>query len=49
LLRRYLEVIRSGPTSRGYELEKLLADVFDAFNLDPRASFRVVRDRPTAG
>jgi Restriction endonuclease len=46
---RYLDVMAMSAQSRGYELEKLLADVFDAFDLDPRASFRVVGEQIDGG
>lgn len=38
---RYLEVVTIPAQARGFALEKLLRDVFDAFDLDPRAAFRV--------
>ncbi len=41
LKRRYFELLSSGePQKRGYELEKLLYEIFELFDLDPKASFR---------
>ncbi len=39
---RYLALVQASDTAkRGYELEALLRDVFELFDLDPRASFRI--------
>jgi hypothetical protein len=46
---RYLEVLALGPVPRGFALEKLLTAVFDAFDLDPRGSFRVVGEQIDGG
>ena len=46
---RYLEVLRMDPQPRGFALEKLLHDVFDAFDLDPRRSFRIVGEQIDGG
>lgn len=41
LKNRYLRLATStDPKSRGYELERLLYDLFELFDLDPKASFR---------
>jgi hypothetical protein len=46
---RYYEVMAMPAQARGYALEQLLGDVFDAFDLDPRASFRVVGEQIDGG
>lgn len=38
-------IIQQGAQRRGYELEKLLYDLFTLFDLDPKASFRVVGEQ----
>jgi hypothetical protein len=38
---RCAELIGQGAQERGYSLERLLRDLFDVFDLDPRASFRI--------
>jgi hypothetical protein len=41
LKKRYSELVISDKTQgRGYELEKLLYDIFELFDLDPKASFK---------
>lgn len=46
LNRQYLYLISSSnPQKRGYELEKLMFDVFELFDLDPKASFRNVGEQ----
>jgi len=37
------------PVPRGFALEKLLTQVFEAFDLDPRGSFRVVGEQIDGG
>ena len=37
----YVELEQLTPQWRGYAFERLLRDLFDAFDLDPRSSFRV--------
>ena len=38
---RYMNLVTStSPQQRGFELEKILYDMFDLFDLDPKASFR---------
>jgi hypothetical protein len=39
---QYVRMLQMAPQQRGYALERLLRDLFDAFDLDPRSSFRVV-------
>jgi hypothetical protein len=46
---RYLEIVGMEPTPRGFALETLLGDVFEAFDLDPRGSFRVVGEQIDGG
>lgn len=46
---RYLEILGMDPVPRGFALEKLLTDVFEAFDLDPRGSFRVVGEQIDGG
>lgn len=38
----YLDITQKAPQARGYAFERLLRDLFDTFDLDPRSSFRVV-------
>lgn len=37
------------PQRRGYALERLLYDVFEEFDLDPRQSFRVAGEQIDGG
>jgi hypothetical protein len=46
---RYFEILGLEPKPRGFALEKLLADVFEAFDLDPRGSFRVIGEQIDGG
>jgi hypothetical protein len=46
---RYVEVMTMPAQARGYALETLLHDVFDAFDLDPRASFRLTGEQIDGG
>ena len=46
---RYVAVVTMPAQARGYALEGLLRDVLDAFDLDPRASFRVVGEQIDGG
>jgi hypothetical protein len=46
---RYLEVVAMEPQARGFALETLLHDVFDAFDLEPRGSFRLVGEQIDGG
>jgi hypothetical protein len=45
----YLEILELQPVPRGFALEKLLTPVFEAFDLDPRGSFRVVGEQIDGG
>jgi hypothetical protein len=42
LRRRATALLTEEPQKRCYELEKLLCDRFDLFDLDPKASFKIV-------
>ena len=46
---RYFEILSMEPRPRGFALEKLLGDVFEVFDLDPRGSFRVVGEQIDGG
>jgi hypothetical protein len=41
----YVLVSSSEPQKRGYQLEKLLKDLFNLFDLDPKASFKIVGEQ----
>lgn len=44
--RQFYEIISpADPQGRGYKLEHLLRDLFELVDLDPKASFRVVREQ----
>lgn len=45
----YMRVLGLAPQPRGFALEKLLTSVFEAFDLDPRGSFRVVGEQIDGG
>jgi hypothetical protein len=45
----YLETVELPAQARGFALEKLLHDVFEAFDLDPKASFRVAGEQIDGG
>ena len=45
LARRLLQVARLEPQPRGYAFEKFLKDMFDAYGLSARASFRLVGEQ----
>jgi hypothetical protein len=49
LMARYLELMKMTPQQRGFALERLLRDLFDTFDLDPRASFRVTGEQIDGG
>ncbi len=49
LMRRYGEIVQMSPQQRGFELERLLRDVFEAFDLDPKASFRAIGEQVDGG
>lgn len=44
---RFLQMMGEGPQARGYSLERLLRDLFDVFDLDPRASFKIEGEQQT--
>ncbi len=46
---QYMELMAMKPQQRGFALESLLRDLFDAFDLDPKASFRVVGEQVDGG
>lgn len=37
----YIRLFAEDPQKRGYELEKIFHEIFDLFDLDPRASFKI--------
>lgn len=46
LLARFMDVaVGIDSQKRGYDLERLLLDLFELFDLDPRASFRIVGEQ----
>lgn len=45
LRQRYLEILDLQPQARGFALEKFLPELFNLYDLDPRASFRVVGEQ----
>jgi restriction endonuclease Mrr len=46
LSREFIEMVSStDPHQRGYKLERLMKDLFELFDLDPKASFRVVGEQ----
>jgi hypothetical protein len=49
LARRYGEIVQMSPQQRGFELERLLRDVFETFDLDPKASFRTTGEQIDGG
>lgn len=46
---RYLEIVQMEPRPRGFELEPFLRDLFDTFDLDPKASFRISGEQIDGG
>jgi hypothetical protein len=42
---RYMSLLPSDHQQRGFILEKLLSELFNLFDLDPRASFRVIGEQ----
>lgn len=46
---RYREIVTMPAQSRGFALEKLLHDALEAFDLDPKASFRVAGEQIDGG
>lgn len=45
----YFDVMALAPQARGYKLEPLLTAVFEAFDLDPRGSFKIVGEQIDGG
>lgn len=45
LSERYLRIVAEPPQSRGYSLERFLPELFDAFDIDAKASFRLVGEQ----
>lgn len=45
----FVQISSLEPRKRGYALEELLRDLFDAFELDPKASFKVVGEQIDGG
>jgi uncharacterized protein YeeX (DUF496 family) len=45
----FLEVTRMAPQARGFAFEKVLRELFALFDLDPKASFRVVGEQIDGG
>lgn len=45
LLHDFMELTREPPQQRGYSLERLLRDLFGVFDLDPKASFKIVGEQ----
>ena len=45
LRNEYLDLMLMAPQPRGYALEKLMAKLFDLFDLDPKESFRVTGEQ----
>lgn len=46
LTRVYCDLLKSiDPQGRGYQLEKILRELFEIFDLDPRASFKIVGEQ----
>jgi hypothetical protein len=49
LMASYVEILAMAPQQRGFALEGLLRALFDAFDLDPKASFRTVGEQIDGG
>ena len=46
LTKEYIELLGSRePQRRGYRLEKIIRELFELFDLDPRASFKIVGEQ----
>jgi hypothetical protein len=46
---RYLEIVQMQPRPRGFALEPFLRDLFDTFDLDPKASFKISGEQIDGG
>lgn len=42
---RAMALLTEEPQKRGYELERLLRDLFELFDLDPKASFKIIGEQ----
>ena len=40
-----MELLKADVQKRGYQLEKLLRDLFELFDLDPKASFKIIGEQ----
>lgn len=49
LRQEFLQITQMEPQARGFALEKLLRELFALFDLDPKASFRVVGEQIDGG
>jgi hypothetical protein len=49
LMTSYLEIVKMDAQPRGFALDELLRDLFDAFDLDPKASFKVTGEQIDGG
>ncbi|HET7233693.1 MAG TPA: hypothetical protein VFJ16_27030 [Longimicrobium sp.] len=45
LQKEFFGLLTERPQKRGYQLEKMLRDLFELFDLDPKASFRLVGEQ----
>jgi len=45
LEKRYFQLLTENAQQRGYSLERLVKDLFEVFDLDPKASFKVVGEQ----
>jgi len=46
LTKEYFELLSAQePQRRGYRLEKIIRELFEVFDLDPRASFKIVGEQ----
>ncbi|MCH7500934.1 MAG: hypothetical protein IH886_13145 [Nitrospinae bacterium] len=41
----YLKLLTDDPQKRGYDLEKIMYDLFELFDLDPKASFKILGEQ----
>ncbi len=45
LRQEYYKLLSQTPTERGYALERLMLGLFDLFDLDPKAAFRIIGEQ----
>lgn len=45
----FLEMMAEKPQARGYQLERLLRELFDVFDLDPKAAFKIEGEQIDGG